>query len=141
VWTEEHEKAFQALKTALVTAPVLVHPNLHLPFTILTDASDVAVGGILAQDHGNGLQPVAYYSQALTQTQRNWPVHHRELIALLEALRRWRWADSLINNTAFLTLGLNCVTIRGGAIAVSPGSWVLSDSGGAPVNEACLYTT
>ena len=70
-WTDEHEVALQGLKTALVTAPVLAHPNMQLPFTIMTDASDNAVGGILCQDQGMGLQPVAYYSRSLSPTQRN----------------------------------------------------------------------
>ena len=91
-WTDVHQQAMDKLKVALVTAPVLAHPNMSLPFTIMTDASDYAVGGILCQDQGNGNQPVAYYSKSLSSTQRNWPVHHRELFALLEALDRWRWA-------------------------------------------------
>ena len=55
------------MKIALATAPVLQLPNFDHQFIVATDASDVAVGAILQQDTGMGLQPIAYASRKLQQ--------------------------------------------------------------------------
>jgi hypothetical protein len=47
VWTSQHTTAFQALKDALVSAPVLALPNFALPFCLETDASNQGVGAVL----------------------------------------------------------------------------------------------
>ncbi len=57
-WTSECENAFGRLKAALVQAPVLVLPDFDKPFTLVCDACDLAIGGILLQES----RPVAYYS-------------------------------------------------------------------------------
>ena len=53
-------------------------PDFSLPFTLETDASDRAVGAVLEQDQGRGLQPIAYFSRKLSSTEANYPVHERE---------------------------------------------------------------
>lgn len=60
------------------TAPVLAMPDFGRDFVVETDASDVAVGAVLQQDHGDGLQPIAYFSRKLSSSERNYPVHERE---------------------------------------------------------------
>lgn len=61
VWTIDHQQAFQLLKNALVTTPVLALPDFSKPFTIHTDASQFGVGAILMQqDH-----PLTFLSRAL----------------------------------------------------------------------------
>ena len=50
LWTSTHQQAFQALKQALVTAPVLALPNFQKPFNIETDACDKGIGAVLQQD-------------------------------------------------------------------------------------------
>ena len=59
-------------------------------FVIETDASNVAIGGVLSQDQGNGLQPIAYYSKKLTGAPRNYATHERELLAIVVAIKKWR---------------------------------------------------
>lgn len=49
VWTSATEASFQALKNALMTAPILAMPNFFLPFTIETDASTKGIGVVLHQ--------------------------------------------------------------------------------------------
>ena len=82
-WTDPEEKAFQALKTALTSAPVLLTPDPRLPYTIFTDASDYAVGGILCQDQGTGFQPLAFESTKLNAAQLNYAVHEKEMYAII----------------------------------------------------------
>ena len=55
-WGQDEEKSFVQLKVALTTAPILVFPDFAKMFVLTTDASLVAVGAILQQDQGNGLQ-------------------------------------------------------------------------------------
>ena len=55
-WSTSQHEAFNRLKLALTTAPVLKLPDFEKQFMVTTDASDAAVGAILEQDFGNGLQ-------------------------------------------------------------------------------------
>ena len=82
--------AFDSLKIALCAAPALCFPDLEKPFVLGTDASDYAVGAILQQDHGRGLQPVAYLSRKLSSVERNYAVHEKELLAIVHSVRTWR---------------------------------------------------
>ena len=89
-WTSVQEQAFNQLKTAVSTAPVLIIPDPTLPYTLVTDASGYAIGAALCQDHGNGLQPCAYRSRKMNDHERNYPVHEQELLSIIDALREWR---------------------------------------------------
>lgn len=64
VWTSAHTTAFEALKQALVTTPVLALPNFSCPFQLQTDANDSGVGAVLLQDG----HPLAFVSKALDPT-------------------------------------------------------------------------
>ena len=55
-----------------------------------TDASLVAVGAVLEQDFGDGLQPVAYSSKKLTPTEIRYSAYERELLGIVDAIGRWR---------------------------------------------------
>jgi len=90
VWGTEQQHSFEALKEALCTAPVLLIPNPALPYTLNCDACKYAVGGTLQQDHGNGLQPVAYLSRKLKAAELNWDTREKEFFALVECCRHWR---------------------------------------------------
>ena len=90
-WGPEQQRAFDALKAALQSAPVLLIPNPKLPFVLSTDASGEAIGAVLQQDPtGHGLQPVGYYSRKLTPAERNYAVRDKELAAVIAALDHWR---------------------------------------------------
>ena len=89
-WTEKEQKAFDELKAALMNGPVLIVPNQKLPYTVTTDSSSYAVGATLSQDHGRGLQPVAYMSHRMSPAEMNYPTHEQELLAVMLALAEWR---------------------------------------------------
>ncbi|CAI7910255.1 unnamed protein product [Closterium sp. NIES-54] len=76
------------------TDPLLNKPfypnDPHRPFELVTDASDIAVGAVLLQDFGNGLHPVAYESRKLHPPERNYPIHDREMLAIVHAFKVWR---------------------------------------------------
>ena len=69
---------------------VLLFPDPKLPYTIVTDASGTATGGILMQDQGNGLQPLAFLSRRLKPMEQRYSAYERELAAVAYCLQSWR---------------------------------------------------
>jgi len=90
LWTDIEQKAFDDLKNAMLTGPVLRVPDDSKPFTVTADASGYAVGATLSQDVGRGLQPIAFMSHRMTRPEMNYPVHEQELLAVIRALSEWR---------------------------------------------------
>ncbi|CAI7757487.1 unnamed protein product [Closterium sp. NIES-54] len=86
-WGLPQQTAFTAIKSALTSAPVLTIADPSRPYFIWTDASDVAVGAILCQDHGHGMQPLAFESRKLQPAERNYATHDRELLAVVHAIK------------------------------------------------------
>jgi RNase H-like domain found in reverse transcriptase/Integrase zinc binding domain/Integrase core domain len=79
------------LQAALLSSPVLMHPDQSKPFFVVTDASDFAVGASLEQEDDDGNRhPVAFLSHSLSSAERKYPTHERELLAIVIALRSWR---------------------------------------------------
>ncbi|KAH9770474.1 hypothetical protein KPL71_012393 [Citrus sinensis] len=85
-WGENAEEAFEALKTAMTTTPVLAIPNFNEIFVIETDASDAGIGAVLSQQG----RPIAFLSRALGPQKRAWPIYSKEMLAIIEAVRCWR---------------------------------------------------
>jgi hypothetical protein len=87
-------EAFNWLKTAITTAPVLATPNFEAPFIVVTDASGFGVGATLMQNDsditGNPRRPLAFHSARLSSAERNYPVGEQELLAVVSALKKWR---------------------------------------------------
>lgn len=81
-WDEECEKAFETLKASLTEAPVLAIANPQLPYILHVDASREGLGGVLYQDQGGGLRPVAFVSRSLSPSEKNYPTHKLEFLAL-----------------------------------------------------------
>ncbi|QRV82688.1 Retrotransposable element Tf2 protein [Ceratobasidium sp. AG-Ba] len=90
-WTEECATAFESLKEALRSAPVLIIPDISKQFFLECDASDFATGAILSQfSKDNQLHPVAFLSKAMTPAERNYEIYHKELLAIVKALKEWQ---------------------------------------------------
>jgi hypothetical protein len=66
IFTEECLQAFHTLKKALISAPVIQPPNWHLPFEIMCDASDYAIGVVLNQSKDKKQYAISYASKNLT---------------------------------------------------------------------------
>jgi hypothetical protein len=86
VWTDIHEQAFDRLKTALTTAPVLALSDFSKPFTMETDASGGGIGAVLMQ----GGHPLAFLSKALGPRSLGLSTYEKEYMAILLALEHWR---------------------------------------------------
>ncbi len=91
VWDDACEGA---LKTALISAPVLAYPTREGHFTLSTDCSDVGIGAVLEQDQEDGGQVVkrviAYASKTLSDTQRHYCTTNKELLAVVMAIELFR---------------------------------------------------
>jgi hypothetical protein len=89
-WLEPQQTAFNRLKRAVTDQPVLILPDVSLPFVVTTDASGYAVGATLSQDQGAGQLPIAFLSKKMLPAERNYAVHEQELLAIIIALKEWR---------------------------------------------------
>nr|AAL68643.1 polyprotein [Oryza sativa Japonica Group] len=86
IWTSETEAAFQALKQALITAPVLAMPNFSEPFIVETDASDKGIGAVLMQHQ----HPIAFLSKALGPRHQGLSTYEKKSLAIMLAVEHWR---------------------------------------------------
>ncbi|GBG61249.1 hypothetical protein CBR_g19781 [Chara braunii] len=89
-WNEECTTAFEALKEALVSHPVLRIADPKLTFVVTTDASLYGIGAVMQQDDGDGLCPLEYYSKRMPSHKVVASTYMRELYALREALDHWK---------------------------------------------------
>ena len=79
-----------ALNVAMVTAPVLHLPDFEQQFVVTTNASDVAVGAILEQNFGSGLQSIAFASRNLNATEICYSAYERKILSIVWALGQWK---------------------------------------------------
>jgi hypothetical protein len=85
-WTPQHTAAFEGIKHALCTAPVLILPDPNAPYRLIADASDLGTGAVLLQHD----RPVAYLSHKFSETESRYHTGERELLAVILALKAWR---------------------------------------------------
>ena len=88
VWGPDQQNAFDDLKKAFVSAPILRIPDDVNPFRLSTDASDFAIGSVLSQlDPNDGLyHPVAFHSKSLNVHERNYEIYDKEMLAIIRGL-------------------------------------------------------
>ncbi|KAK0580012.1 hypothetical protein LWI29_035005 [Acer saccharum] len=88
--SDECMVAFDTLKDALTTAPVIVPPNWELPFELMCDASDYAIGAVLGQWVDKVPHVIYYASRTLNDAQLNYSTTEKELLAVVFALEKFR---------------------------------------------------
>lgn len=84
-WNEEATVAFDNLKLAMTTIPVLALPDWSLPFIIETNAW-IGLGAMLSQ---NG-HPIAFFSKKLSPRAQTKSIYERELMAVVLFVQKWR---------------------------------------------------
>ena len=86
-WTEREEKAFGELKERFTKEPVLAAPDIDKKMRMEVDTSDYAIGGVLSMECGDSLwRPVAFLSKSLNETERNYEIHDKEMLAIIRGL-------------------------------------------------------
>ncbi|RVW89164.1 Retrovirus-related Pol polyprotein from transposon opus [Vitis vinifera] len=84
------KKSFEELKQFLTTAPIVRAPNWKLPFEVMCDASDLAMGAVLGQREDGKPYVIYYASKTLNEAQRNYTTTEKELLAVVFALDKFR---------------------------------------------------
>lgn len=91
IWSPDTEDAFAKCKIELANATLLAHPSANAELALYVDASDTAVGAALHQLIDDDLQPLGFYSKKLTDAQRKYSTYDRELTAMFQGVRHFRY--------------------------------------------------
>ncbi|UYV67845.1 hypothetical protein LAZ67_5002210, partial [Cordylochernes scorpioides] len=89
-WNIEERHAFEALKSALISEPVLGHFDHLSPTEIHTDASNYGIGAVLAQIQKGKERAIAYASRTLNKAERNYSTTERECLAIIWAIGKFQ---------------------------------------------------
>ena len=89
-WSQACDIAFTKLKTMLVSPPIMRSPNWDLPFEIMCDASDYAIGAVLGQREDKKAYVIYYASKTLDSAQANYTTTEKEFLAVVFALEKFR---------------------------------------------------
>lgn len=89
-WGKQQQQAFETLKRCLMSAPVLQQNDPGKPYVIRTDASQYALGAVLAQGEGPEEHPLEYASRLLTKAEKNYSTTEREALAVYWSLNKFR---------------------------------------------------
>ncbi|GJW53232.1 reverse transcriptase domain-containing protein [Tanacetum coccineum] len=82
--------AFETLKKKLTEAPILIAPNWDLPFELIFDASDFAIGAILGQCHEKHFRPIHYASKTMNEAKSHYITTEKEMLAVVYAFEKFR---------------------------------------------------
>jgi len=86
LWNPSAQTAFDNLKIAMTTTPVLALPNFQETFIVETNACQDGIGAVLMQKG----QPIAFLSKALGEKHKTLSIYEKEFLALIMAVKRWR---------------------------------------------------
>jgi hypothetical protein len=89
-WGQEEKIAFEGLKSAVTTVPVLALPNDDGAYRLECDSSNFATGGVLSQQQNGKWRPLGFLSKLLSDVERKYDIHDKELLAIIRALEEWR---------------------------------------------------
>ncbi|GFU51231.1 retrovirus-related Pol polyprotein from transposon 17.6 [Trichonephila clavipes] len=89
IWTVDCNNAFNKLKDALTSAPILAYPEIGKQFILDTDASHESIGAVLSQEIDGQERVIAYFSKCLSKPERNYRVTRKELLAVVNAVEHF----------------------------------------------------
>nr|GEW37382.1 reverse transcriptase domain-containing protein [Tanacetum cinerariifolium] len=90
IFSEDCIKAFQTLKKKLTEAPILIAPNWDLPFELMCDASDFAIGAVLGQCYEKHFRPIHYASKTMNDAESNYTTTKKEMLAVVYAFKKFQ---------------------------------------------------
>nr|GEU36370.1 reverse transcriptase domain-containing protein [Tanacetum cinerariifolium] len=83
-------EAFQTLKRKLIEAPILIAPDWDMPFELMCDASDFAIGAVLGQRQDKHFRPIYYASKTMTEAESNYTTTEKEILAVVYAFKKFQ---------------------------------------------------
>nr|GEU68319.1 reverse transcriptase domain-containing protein [Tanacetum cinerariifolium] len=102
VFSKDCINAFKTLKKKLTEAPILVVPDWNLPFELMCDASDFAIGAVLGQRKTKHFQPIHYASKTMTEAQIHYTTTKKEMLAVVYAFEKF-WPYLILSKSIMYT--------------------------------------
>nr|GEV32319.1 reverse transcriptase domain-containing protein [Tanacetum cinerariifolium] len=90
IFSRERVEAFQTLKRKLTEAPILIAPDCDMPFELICDASDFAIGAVLGQCQDKHFRPIHYASKTMIEAESNYTTTEKEMLAVVYAFEKFR---------------------------------------------------
>nr|GFB04104.1 reverse transcriptase domain-containing protein [Tanacetum cinerariifolium] len=90
IFSQEYVDAFQILKRMLTEAPILIAPDWDMPFELMCDASDFAIGAVLGQHRDKHFRPIHYASKTMTEAESKYTTTEKEMLAVVYAFEKFR---------------------------------------------------
>ncbi|GJX34659.1 reverse transcriptase domain-containing protein [Tanacetum coccineum] len=90
IFSNECIQAFETLKKKLTKAPILIAPDWDLPFELMCDASDFAIGAVLGQRHEKHFRPIHYASKTMNEAESHYTTTEKEMLAVVYAFEKFR---------------------------------------------------
>ncbi|GJT87088.1 reverse transcriptase domain-containing protein [Tanacetum coccineum] len=90
IFSNECIQAFETLKKKLTEAPILIAPDWDLPFELMCDASDFAIGVVLGQRHEKHFRPIHYASKTMNEAESHYTTTEKEMLAVVYAFEKFR---------------------------------------------------
>nr|GEY79132.1 reverse transcriptase domain-containing protein [Tanacetum cinerariifolium] len=101
LFSKECVEAFQTLKRKITEAPILIAPNWDIPFELMCDASDFAIGAVLGQRQEH-FRPIQYASKTMTEAESNYTTTKKEMLAMVYAFENF-WSYLIMNKSIVYT--------------------------------------
>nr|GEU83851.1 hypothetical protein [Tanacetum cinerariifolium] len=97
IFSQECVDAFQTLKRKLAEAPILIAPDWDMPFELMCDASDFAIGAVLRKRQDKNFRPTHYASKTMTEAESNYTMTEKEMLAVkskfFKDVKHYFWDD------------------------------------------------
>ncbi|GJT29025.1 reverse transcriptase domain-containing protein [Tanacetum coccineum] len=90
IFSNECIQAFETLKKKLTEAPILIAPDWDLPFELMCDASDFAIGAVLGKRHEKHFRPIHYASKTMNEAESHYTTTEKEMLAVVYAFEKFR---------------------------------------------------
>ncbi|GJZ01890.1 reverse transcriptase domain-containing protein [Tanacetum coccineum] len=102
IFSDDCIQAFQTLKKKLTEAPILIAPDWDLPFELMCDTSDFAIGAVLGQRHEKHFRPIHYASKTMNEAKSNYTTTEKEMLAVVYAFEKF-WSYLILNKSVVYT--------------------------------------
>nr|GFD30953.1 reverse transcriptase domain-containing protein [Tanacetum cinerariifolium] len=89
-FSKECVEAFQTLKRKLTKAPILIAPDWDMPFELMCDGRDFAIGVVLRKRQEKNFRPIHYASKTMTEAETNYTTKEKEMLAVVYAFKKFR---------------------------------------------------
>nr|GEW01115.1 reverse transcriptase domain-containing protein [Tanacetum cinerariifolium] len=90
LFSKECVESFQTLRIKLTEAPILIAPDWDMPFELMCDASDFAIGAVLGQRQEKHFRPIHYASKTMTEVESNYTTTEKEMLAVVYAFDKFQ---------------------------------------------------